>query len=166
MERFRIYKIADNYVRYLHSRDKKVQYNKGARRPYVGVVFDFAGFQYFAPLESPKPKHRNMKSGYHFMRIENGAYGIIGFNNMIPVHKDALVEFDISKETDEKYKSLLQRQIAFCNNHKADILHRAQKTYFSFLKGNKFLCNICCDFKVLDKACKAYKKDYVPKKSK
>ncbi len=166
MERFRICKISDDYVEYLHKRDSKVQHNKGARRPYVGVVFKFANFQYFAPLESPKPNHKNMKNGKHFIRIENGSYGIIGFNNMIPVHKDALIEYDISKEADEKYRSLLQRQISFCNKHKADIIDHAQKTYFDVLNGNKFLIKISCDFKKLEKACKAYKKDYVPKGSK
>ncbi len=53
MENLRIYKISDHYIRFLNSRDKKVQYNKGARRPYVGVVFSFAGFKYFVPIESP-----------------------------------------------------------------------------------------------------------------
>ena len=33
MERLRIYKVSDHYVRFLQSRDPKVQYNKGNRRP-------------------------------------------------------------------------------------------------------------------------------------
>ena len=44
---------------------------------------------------------------------------------------------------------------------KADILDHAQKTYFDVIKKkNKFLMKISCDFLALEKACKAYKKDY------
>ena len=59
MDALRIYKVTDGYIRYLHSRDSKVQFNKDAKRPYVGVVFDFGGFKYFVPMESPKPNHQN-----------------------------------------------------------------------------------------------------------
>ncbi|MGN1418033.1 MAG: type III toxin-antitoxin system ToxN/AbiQ family toxin, partial [Acutalibacteraceae bacterium] len=80
MENLRIYKVEDKYISYLHSRDSKVQYNKNARRPYVGVVFKFGGFMYFAPLESPKPNHKTMKPGKHFLKLDSGKYGLIGFN--------------------------------------------------------------------------------------
>ena len=85
---------------------------------------------------------------------------------MIPVHKDALIEFDINAENDEKYKRLLQRQIAVCNRMKADILNHAQMTYFDVVNNkNKFLVGISCDFKDLEKACKNYKKEYKSRKS-
>lgn len=163
METLKIYKVSDAYIRFLHSRDHRVQFNKDARRPYVGVVFQFGGFKYFAPLESPKPNHEKMKSGKHFLKLKDGDYGLIGFNNMIPVHTDALVEYDINKEPDEKYKRLLQRQIALCNRMKADVINHAQMTYFDVVGGtNKFLIGISCDFKKLESACKSYKKDYKP----
>ena len=98
MESLRIYKIKNKYIRYLHSIDSKVQYNKSAKRPYVGVVFSFAGFKYFVPMESPKPNHSKIKSGKHILKLKNGEYGLLGFNNMIPVHKDALIRFDVSEE--------------------------------------------------------------------
>ena len=164
MEALRIYKVNDSYIRYLHSRDSKVQYNKNAKRPYVGVVFSFGGYKYFVPMESPKPNHANIKSGKHILKLKNGEYGILGFNNMIPVHKDALIEYDINAEQDEKYRRLLQRQIAVCNRMKADIINHAQMTYYEVVnKKNSFYANISCDFKVLERACKAYKKDYKPK---
>lgn len=161
MENLRIYKVEDKYIRFLHSRDSKVQYNKNARRPYVGVVFSFGGFKYFAPLESPKANHKNMKPGKHFLKLDSGKYGIIGFNNMIPVHKDALVSLDISLEKDEKYRRLLERQATLVNRMKADILNHAQMTYFDVVNNkNKFLISISCDYKKLEKACKSYNKDY------
>ena len=55
MENLKNYKVEDKYIRYLHSIDDKVQHNKNAKRPDVGVVFSFGGFNYFVPMESPKP---------------------------------------------------------------------------------------------------------------
>lgn len=164
MENLRIYKVSDQYVRFLNSRDSKVQYNKGSRRPYVGVVLHVGGYKYFVPMESPKPNHAQMKPGRHILKLDNGKMGLLGFNNMIPVHKDALIEFDFDTEKDQKYRELLKRQASLCNRLKADILHRASATYFDVVNNkNKFLVGISCDFKALELACKKYRKDYKPK---
>lgn len=167
METLRIYKVSDHYIRFLNSRDSKVQYNKGAKRPYVGVVFNFGGYKYFVPMESPKPNHKNIKPGKHIIKLDSGKYGILGFNNMIPVHKDALINFDINAEKDVKYRELLKRQASLCNSMKADILNHAQMTYFDVVnKSNKFLMRISCDFRALESACRSYKKDFKPRKKK
>lgn len=164
MDNLRIYRISDHYIRFMNSRDPKVQYNKGARRPYVGVVFSFGGFKYFVPMESPKQNHVNIKPGKHILKLDNGKYGLLGFNNMLPVHKDALIELNIDAEPDPKYRELLKRQAALCNRMKADILNHAQLTYFDVVSGkNKFLMGISCDFKALEAACKTYRKNYKPK---
>lgn len=164
MDSLRIYRITDHYIRFLNSRDKKVQYNKNAHRPYVGIVFTFGSFQYFVPMESPKPNHKNIKPGKHIIKLDGGRYGLLGFNNMIPVHKDALILLDINAEPDAKYKELLKRQAALCNRMKADILNHAQMTYFDVVNDkNGFLASISCDFKKLEVACKSYRKDYHPK---
>ncbi len=160
MENLKIYKVEDKYIRYLHSIDNKVQHNKNAKRPYVGVVFSFGGFNYFVPMESPKPNHSKIKSGKHILKLKNGEYGLLGFNNMIPVHKNALISFDIAKEPDEKYRNLLQNQIRICNRMKADILDHAQKTYFGVINGNEFLVKVSCDFKELERASKKYNPNY------
>ena len=166
MESLRIYRVSDHYVRFLHSRDSKVQYNKEARRPYVGVVFSFGGYKYFVPMESPKANHEKIKAGKHILKLDGGNYGLLGFNNMIPVHSDALIEVNIDSEPDAKYRELLRRQALLCNRMKADILNHAQLTYFDVVGGkNKFLVGISCDFKKLERACKMYKKDFKSKKS-
>ena len=167
MESLRIYRVTDHYMAYLNRRDHKVQYNKGSRRPYVGVVFTFGGFKYFVPMESPKLNHAKIKPGKHIMKLDGGRYGILGFNNMIPVHRDALVEFNIDAEPDRKYCELLKRQAWLCNRMKAEILNHAQMTYFDVVTGkNKFLMGISCDFKKLESACKLYNKDYKSDKKK
>ncbi len=163
MESLRLYHISDHYIRYMNSRDARVQFNKMAKRPYVGIVFRFGGYQYFVPMESPKPNHAKIKAGKHIIKLDGGAYGLLGFNNMIPVHKDAIIPYDVDAEPDVKYRMLLKHQIKLCNRIKADILNHAQATYFDVVsQKNKFLCNISCDFKKLEKACKQYNKNYKP----
>lgn len=166
METLRIYHVSDHYISYLHGCDHKVPYNKGARRPYVGIVFSFAGYKYFVPMESPKPNHANIKPGKHILKLDAGRYGLLGFNNMIPVPKEALIEFDINAEPDRKYRELLKRQVSLCNRIKADILNHAQATYFDVVGNkNKFLVSISCNFRKLEKASKSYEPNYSRVKS-
>lgn len=35
-------------------------------RPFLGVLFNIEKFEYFAPLSSPKKKHKNMKNMLDF----------------------------------------------------------------------------------------------------
>lgn len=163
METLRIYRISDRYIRYLKTRDDRVQDNKGRRRPYVGVVLYVGQYRYFVPMESPKPNHKKIKPGYHIMRIDDGRLGLLGFNNMIPVCDDALIDFDINAEPDSQYAELLRRQVSFLNRNKADVLNHASKTYYSVVnKRNAFLLKICCDFKKLEWACSRYDPNYRP----
>ena len=157
METLRIYRISDKYIRFLKSRDTRVQDNKNRRRPYVGVVLYVGEFRYFVPMESPKPNHANIKAGKHIMKLAGGKLGLLGFNNMIPVHEAALIAFDIDQEPDKQYAELLKRQASFINRNKADVLDHASQTYYSAIsQKNKFLLEICCDFQKLEKACGQY----------
>lgn len=164
MENLRLYRIDEKYIRYLKSRDNKVQDNKNRKRPYVGVVLYVGTFRYFVPLESPKANHAKIKSGRHLMRIDGGKLGLLGFNNMIPVHSSALISFDIDLESDKKYAELLKHQIRWINRNKADVLSHAAKTYFAASKENAFLSKICCDFKKLERACTKYDPAYTKNK--
>lgn len=164
METLKIYRITDKYINYLKGTDNKVPHNKNNHRPYVGIVLYVGEFQYFVPLESPKPNHQNIKSGKHLLKLDNGNLGLMGFNNMIPVHKSALIYFDINSEQDEKYRELLKRQASWINKNKAKIYERASKTYYTVsMKNNDFMNRVCCDFKKLEKACKNYNPNYVRK---
>ena len=152
-----ICRVTDKYVRFLHSRDSRVQYNKGASRPYVGVVLYVGEFRYFVPMESPKPNHANLKPGSHIMKMDGGRLGLLGFNNMIPVRDDTLLPVDIDALEDANYADLLRKQAYFCNRNKTAILDRASRTYYDTVTGaNKFFLRICCDFKALEKACRQF----------
>ncbi|MGM9615681.1 MAG: type III toxin-antitoxin system ToxN/AbiQ family toxin [Oscillospiraceae bacterium] len=161
MENLKLYRISDHYIRFLKSRDSRVQDNKNRRRPYVGVVLYVGEYKYFVPMESPKPNHANIKPSRHIMKLDGGRLGLLGFNNMIPVHEDAIILFDINAEPDAKYADLLRRQVTFINRNKADVMSHATKTYYNAVKGNNnFLQQICCDFKKLETACTQYNPTY------
>ena len=165
MEPLKLYRVSDRYIRFLKSRDSRVQDNKERRRPYVGVVLFVSNYRYFVPMESPKPNHDRIKPGYHIMKLEDGKLGLLGFNNMIPIHDDALIAFNIDDEPDEKYAELLRRQVSFINRHKADVLSHASKTYYSVVKKQiPFMLKICCDFKKLEAACSQYDPNRAAKK--
>ena len=166
MELLRIYRMKDQYIRYLKRHDDRVQNNKNKRRPYVGIVLKVGSYQYFVPLESPKPNHAGIKAGKHILKIDGGKLGIMGFNNMIPAHFSAIEVIDINAEPDVKYAELLRRQASFINRHKADIFSKASGTYYDVTTGkNKFLMKISCDFKILEKACDHYDPLFNRKKS-
>ena len=162
MENLRIYRIQDKYIRYLSGADSRVQYNKDARRPYVGIVLTVGSYRYFVPMESPKPNHKMLKPSIHIMPIDGGNYGQLGFNNMIPVPQSALIEYDIGNEPDKAYSELLKRQASYINRHKADVYNRASKTYFRATTKSKdnFFVRVCCDFKRLERACDNYNPNY------
>lgn len=165
MTRFHFYHIHNKYIRFLQSGENKVLYNKGQRRPYVGIVLKISGMDYFVPLESPKANHANIKSSSPVLKLDGGKLGIMGFNNMIPVPKSALIDFDFDDVYDEKYRLLLVNQLNYCNNNRKLILNRASTTYRKATSGNNpFYEKICCDFKKLERMCRSYNPKFKAKK--
>ena len=61
---FKIVRVDSDYCDYLRMYDDKVVYNKNEKelRPFVGILFMIGMCEYFAPLSSPKPKHKKMKN--------------------------------------------------------------------------------------------------------
>lgn len=160
----KFYHIKEEYIAYLHRTDRRVQFNKGERRPYVGVVLKVNGQNYYVPLESPKPNHANIKSGGPILKLDEGRLGIMGFNNMVPVKQGQLIEFDIAAETDKEYQTLLLKQFHYCAKNKDIIERRAINTYAKQVSGkNPFYEKVCCDFRKLETACKRYNPNWKPK---
>lgn len=163
MGKFQFYHVEDKYIRYLHSIESRVQFNKGQRRPYVGIVLSINGVDYYVPLESPKPNHANIKSGGPVMKLDDGKLGIIGFNNMIPVLPSCLLHFDILAIEDEKYKMLLLNQLNCCEKNREVIFNRAQKVYRNTVeKKIPFYLKECCNFQKLERKCRNYDPYYKP----
>lgn len=159
MNKLRLYKVNINYIKYLYEFDNKVQYNSyreqsyTERRPYLKIN----EFNYFVPLEHPRRQHEKMKNNIFIYKIHNGKYGILGFNNMIPIPDEQLIEFDINDQND-KYKQILISQYHFCNKHINEISLKARNTYMKRIEEkNRFFINICCNFKLLEQKCNEYK---------
>jgi protein AbiQ len=134
MDKIRFFRIDLDYIKYLWNYDNRVQYNinesnsYNKRRPYIGIVFRIGSFKYFAPLEHPRKSHLKLKSNPHILKINNGRYGLIAFNNMIPVNDSELISFNF-KDEDLAYQKILINQFIFCDNNKKHISYQAQNTY-------------------------------------
>ena len=133
MENFKIVRIDTDYCDYLRKFDTEVIYNKGSKklRPFIGILFKINKWEYFAPLSSPKPKHKSMRNTLDFFKIKNGELGAINFNNMIPVTKNNYIEIDLyadalNKEA-QKYQKMLKEQLAWLNANKNQIRNRSYK---------------------------------------
>ncbi len=160
MNNLKLYKIDIDYIKYLYSFDNRIQYNPNredeytAKRPYLGIVLTIGKFNYFVPLEHPRVSHTKMKNNIFIFKIHNGKYGILGFNNMIPVKQNQLIDFDINKEN-ISYRQILISQYHFCNKHCNEIREKAKQTYIRS-QNNSFIKKICCNFKLLEEKCINY----------
>lgn len=133
--RFSFYTINADYCNYLRKADSRVPYTmeQKSTRPFVGIVLSINGFHYYAPLTSPKPKHLHMKNQLDFIKINQGKWGLINFNNMIPAPINTLTKIEISPSNADSpqvaaYKNLLSNQLSWCNAHKDTILKRNHAT--------------------------------------
>ena len=92
--------INSKYCDYLRNFDNKVIYNFNGKemRPFIGILFKVNDCEYFAPLSSPKSKHKQMRNTLDFFKIKDGELGVINFNNMIPVNKDSYKLIDLNKK--------------------------------------------------------------------
>ena len=166
MRNFKIVRVDSDYCDYLRKFDSKVIYNKRAKklRPFIGVLFKIEKWEYFAPLSSPKPKHKIMKNTLDFFKIKEGELGAINFNNMIPVTKNNYVEIDLDTNElnlqEKKYQKMLKEQLAWLNANKYQIKDRSYKLYMKY-KENKLSENIknrCCNFPLLEEKSLEYVK--------
>ena len=153
--------IADiDYCNYLHYYEPKIPYieNEKENRPFIGVVLCVNGKNYFAPLTSPKSKHKDMKDMQDFLRIDKGALGGINLNNMVPIPKRYLRKIEIEEIENKKYKKILSSQMEWINRNSLRITNRARNLYYLVIekKANKELISRCCDFKLLEIKCQEY----------
>lgn len=153
MDEIKLYDISEEYVNYLvpyaphlFRNKQKTQQNS---RKYIGIVFCINNINYFAPLSSFKPKHQQMKESLDFIKIKN--YAVINLNNMFPVPPNCFHYVDISKEKDQKYKSLLLSEYRFIKSIQNKIRKNAAALYNLKINGNvSALTKRCNDFLLLE----------------
>ncbi len=163
---FKIVKVYSKYCDYLRQYDNKVSYNAGTKdlRPFIGVLFMIDKCEYFAPLSSPRPKHSKLKNTLDLIKIENGTYGVVNFNNMIPVMDKNYVIFDLNKKTENRAENfrleLLRNQLRWLTANKKDV-NTKSKLLYNLYKSNKLPKNVkdrCCNFPLLEEKCREYNK--------
>ena len=166
-----LYIIDNNYINYLSQFDKHIAHNKDGKRPYIGVVITVNKYYYFAPLFSPKPKHKDYKDNLSYFRIvtkKKKQLGIIRFSDMIPVPEDSVSLIDI-KDKNYGYKRLIFDQYSYINQkrNKERIIKKAEKIYklVTMTKNNKsrtaiFYRELSCNFKFLEEKCLEYNISY------
>lgn len=163
--KLKMVRVNSEYCDYLREYDNKVSYNKYEKelRPFIGILFKIETCEYFAPLASPKPKHKKMKNSIDFFKIKNGELGAVNFNNMIPVKEDNYSLVDLDKEAltvvELKYQKLLREQLNWLNANYYQIKNKAFKLYQMYIS-DKLPENIrerCCNFKLLEEKCIEYK---------
>ena len=156
MNRLKFYNIENKYINYLYQFDNKVPYNKEEKRPYVGIIIEVNGTKYFAPLFSPKIVHKKYSDNPTYMRIGK-EYGIIRFNNMIPVIESVLKPIKFSDINDKKYRNLLMAQNNFIQQNTEKIREKAEKLYkIVTIDKKEFFINLSCNFKLLEEKANLY----------
>lgn len=154
----KICRIKEKYINFLRKYDDKVLFNKNETRPYIGVLFNIGEIKYFAPLSSPKNKFLHMKNYIDFIKIDNGRLGAINLNNMIPVVKDAILDFKINEVCDKEYKNLLYNQLSYINSNSNLIIKNATNLYNKVNNFNSRVKDRCINFKLLEEKIKEYSK--------
>ena len=163
-KKLKIVKADSRYCDYLRQFDNRVIYNAGTKelRPFVGVLFSINKCDYFAPLSSPKPKHLKLKNTLDLIKISDGEYGVVNFNNMIPVTSNNYTEFDLDKlpmKSTEKMRYILMRkQLRWLTDNREDVYFKS-KLLYKLYKDNKLPSNVrnrCCNFILLEEKCKEY----------
>ncbi len=161
---FKIVKVDYKYCNYLRQFDNKVSYNAGSKelRPFIGILFIVKEYEYFAPLSSPKIKHIHMKNNLDIVKIDGGRYGVVNFNNMIPVTSNNYELFDLKavpKDTYElKWQNLLKSQLLWLNKNIKNVKGKAINLYEKYKNGklDERIKSRCCNFILLEEKCKEY----------
>ncbi|MCL2592948.1 MAG: type III toxin-antitoxin system ToxN/AbiQ family toxin [Defluviitaleaceae bacterium] len=159
-----LYNICDNYISYLKKFDSNVLENYGKSRPYIGLVLQINSFNYYVPLSSPKPKHKNMRNYKDFHKIKGGEYGVINFNKMIPAKSSQLTKIIIENEKDPLYKDLLRDQYAEISKLE-EVIHTKAKKLYELVTANENdltpndikIKARCCNFALLEEKMELYK---------
>lgn len=132
--------------------DTGVQTNHGTR-PYIGVVLNINGVEYFAPLASPKPKYETSTSITYFKLFSHGkppkSLGVIKLNCMIPVPTQYLRSVQINTST--KYGLLLTDQHRYITSNQDAIKKQAERLHHLIvIKKDKHLTKWCCNYALLE----------------
>ena len=158
--KLKFYEVDGEYIKFLRENgDNKIpniNYEKH-KKFFCGIVLTINNFNYFAPVSSYtkkahtvfliKDKDRETK--------ELKSIASLRFSFMFPCPIEYLNQKDFLKE-DEKYRSLLRKELHYCNINRERIKKLANEIYqLGLKKETREKFNIC-DFKKLEEQCLKY----------
>lgn len=163
---FKIVKVDSKYCNYLRKYDSRVSYNAGIKdlRPFIGILFMVDKIEYFAPLSSPKAKHLTLTNTMDLIKIDDGKFGVVNFNNMIPVTKNNYELFDLTTKPNTRpelqRQNLLKIQLKWLNNNIRSVKGKAIRLYKLYNKNilPERIKNRCCNWTLLEEKCREYNK--------
>uniref|UniRef100_UPI003D56515A type III toxin-antitoxin system ToxN/AbiQ family toxin n=1 Tax=Brochothrix campestris TaxID=2757 RepID=UPI003D56515A len=143
----KLVKIQSDFINQLRSIDSKVRTKK--ERPYIGIVLKVNNLDYFAPLASPKPKHKTMKSNIDLIKIDKGNLGVIDLENMIPIPSSEVIHFDFN-DCNEKERTLLTNQHREISKIEKTIHENSNKVYTYCENKKEPFYSRCVNFKKIE----------------
>ena len=105
-----------------------------------------------------------MKNNLDVVKIDGGRYGVVNFNNMIPVTANNYELFDLNSTPSDTYElkrqNLLKSQLLWLNKNIKSVKHKAFSLYEKYKNGrlDERIKLRCCDFILLEEKCKEYNK--------
>lgn len=179
----KIVTIDQNYMRALYNTCNQVYYCSPLddNKPYIGILIFQNGREYAIPFTSAKAVHSSWPyysdgkmlvyekintifTNAIYKTDENGdkmhILSVLMICKMIPIKENlySIVNTVIDSSDDievQKYKNLLDKELAFCVSNKEIIVKRANDIYERQMKAKKVFKN-CCDFKKLENVCDNY----------
>ena len=103
-----------------------------------------------------------MRNSVDFTKIDEGKLGAINFNNMLPVPESEITEVELKinifdSKSLKAYKTLLEKQRIWCNEHKKHIYKKAEKLYNLIDNPDRIkIKERCCNFRLLEQKCREY----------
>ena len=161
---FKIVKVNSEYCDFLRKFDKKISYNAGSKelRPFIGVLFKVDNMEYFAPLSSPKLKHKTLKNTIDLIKIRDGDLGVVNLNNMLPVTNKNYTIFNLNKKSskvnEQNRIGLLKKQLRWITSNRKEIITKSTLLYNLYID-DKLPINVkdrCCNFPLLEIKCNEF----------
>ncbi len=158
--KLKFYEVDSEYINYLKMNgDNKIpniEYDKH-KKFFCGIVLTINNFNYFAPVSS-----YNKKAHTVFLIMDKDRktkelkpISSLRFSFMFPCPIEFLNQKNFSEE-DEKYRTLLRKELHYCNINREKIQKIANEVYKLGLNEKTRKKFNICDFKKLEDKCLEY----------
>ena len=152
------YSIRADYLDFLRRTESKVPNARyeSHEKFYCGVVLSLGGISYYAPVS-----HFNQAQRTNFPILDHDGKTILSTIRlcfMIPAMTETVSKIDVKRiyESNPKYATLVSKEYAYCVNHEAALLKKAQSVYKIGCNKSHALNSFCCDFKKLESIYTSY----------